>query len=175
MGFLRRFSITTSIIILIIILACAYLLGMLGLFGESFDFSFGELAVALGTLLLALYTHYLGVTDQKESQTERRRLRIKERLEGLYSPLAGIMVFFNTEDSYLILKQPMHKFFTDTEILRNYEYLASDELIELLREYFNHDERHFTEPRWTVWQRSMRERIDFDFNELLEEYNQLSS
>lgn len=122
---------------------------------ESFwaHLTVGEAAVGFGTLFLAAFTALLAyntVQDsnkalrdsqesrelmQLENQKERRRLRIKEQLEGLYSPLMSIMKYFEKPREHFIPGTiPWREM--DGDIRFRYEFLSSSALREKFREYY---------------------------------------
>lgn len=44
---------------------------------EFYESRFGDFAVATGTLVLGIFTAYLGIVETEESKKERRRLSLK--------------------------------------------------------------------------------------------------
>ena len=81
--------------------------------GFSLDLGVGEAIIGIATLILALATFYLafidmeeGIRNREQSEIEtgrdRRRLRLKEQLEGLYSPLLSYPDLFDKVEGILV-------------------------------------------------------------------------
>jgi len=112
--------------------------------------------VGTGTFLLAIATFHLANIERAESRQNRKqdkhlaekdrlRLRLKEQLEGLYSPLMGI-----GKEDFII--QPNHRYEAPrgdqwgpdpnyvheimVEMRSKYKYLADDELKKALDFYY---------------------------------------
>lgn len=149
---------------------------------ESFyEANFGELAVAMGTFLLAYFTFDLVHTEIIESKIERRALRIKEQIKGFYSPLIGIMTEKREDEFESILNMPFVK--------EKYMLLASEGLREKIGYYFKNlkyknsvflkDLRLKTssinaEKYVSDELKKIKDTINDDFSFLIEEYNELT-
>jgi hypothetical protein len=179
----------------------------------------GEAAVGFGTLFLAAFTAVLASDTVKasnkalrdsqrsrglmlqENQRERRRSRIKEQLEGLYSPLMSIVKYFeDPREHFTPGTIPWREM--DGDIRFRYEFLASNSLREKFREYYvkrDEDPLVFRGgsriPLWETrggkgegtpefstllsdWEtrlKELSELIKKDFEELVSEYNTLTS
>jgi len=118
--------------------------------------SWGELVIGAATLVLGFATYFLGYTgladnelnrkqDIELAEKDRRRLRLKEQLEGLYSPLIGIGKKDFITKPYHTYDPPraeiygapphyIHKIMV--EIRSKYKFLAEDELKEALDYYY---------------------------------------
>lgn len=87
----------------------------------------GDLFVGLATVVLACATFSLVWEEIDASKKERRRLRLKEQLEGLYSPLIGLGDQF--ENPMLHSTSHPNPVHTTMENIRSvYSYLASGAL-----------------------------------------------
>jgi len=121
--------------------------------------SFGDFLIGDATVFLAFATVILAFTQIDEgrinrnqisalAEKDRRRLRLKEQLEGLYSPLIGI----GRKD---FIVKPYHRYEAPrgemygppphyiyemmVEIRGKYKFLAEDELKEALDHYYKFD------------------------------------
>lgn len=163
---------------------------------DFYIINIADYAVAFGTIILAVFTARLakityneGIRQRAESRKERRRLRIKEQLEELYSPLRAEIEFFVHEKIPFDRKRDHFKtLMTLYKIKEKYEFLASEKLREELREYFN------KLPRDSIFMRQLRvnkgseyadkyyleklqtiiKTIINDFDDLMEKYNKLN-
>ncbi len=92
---LVRYAMVAVSLLLVIIIALNLNLKNTG------DMTDGELAIGLGTFALAYATIILALNETEEGKNnreqarelakkDRRRMRLKEQLEGLYSPLMSI-------------------------------------------------------------------------------------
>jgi len=144
-----------------------------------YEANFGELAVAMGTYLLALFTFDLVHTEIEESRTARKLSRIKEQMKEFYSPLIGIMTEKEEDEFRDVLNMPLVK--------GNYTFLASEELREKLVEYFKNlryrDSVFLRDLRLKVGSEdtekyvsdklsNIRDTINEDFTILIEKYNE---
>ena len=107
----------------------------------------GEILVGLGTIVLAFFTSLLTTATEREgkkqrkmiieeAQTERQRLRFKEQLEGLYSPLIGLGTNFEKPEFHSVYYKHLVRT-TMGNIRSVYSYLASSALKDLLDLYYN--------------------------------------
>lgn len=140
-----------------------------------------EWAVAFGTLFLAYATAELAMQETDQSRADRRfakaeriRLRLKEQLEGLYSPLMAHVDDFKSDVIYtgssfeMLLK----------EIRWKYEYLANPEFAEEMRNYFYEYRYDFKTPRLYGWDKFIQLKIQLlkkDHKEILKKYLDLVS
>lgn len=130
---------------------------------------FGEYAVAVGTILLALFTYVLAHGETEKSRKERRRLRLKEQLEKFYSPLMGEIGYFFNED--ISPKEKIRHFYSIISLYKIksiFEFLASNDLREELRMYFVGGKIDIEEIN------NLRDIIYDDFKSLSEEYSELT-
>ncbi len=157
-------------LIFIALVGVIYLLTIIPAVGEHIEITFGELAVAFGTLLLAYYTYLLGFNDVLESRKERKRLRLKEQLEGFYALLMPYIDDFNdqtTREGFYRGKQDLMD-----RIQSKYEFLASPKLRELFRRFYDRTDYIYN---WTEIINSIHDTILEDFQAFTEEYNRLSA
>ena len=91
------------ILVIAIVLGAIYSVGTHGMY-EFSKINFGELFLALATIVLAIftyqlasYTYQLARTEIEESNKEIRRLRLQEQLKELYSPLRAKMEYIFSE------------------------------------------------------------------------------
>jgi len=156
---------------------------------EARIINFGEFSVALGTIILALFTYQLASTEIEESKKERRRLRIQEQLENFYSQLRAEMESFL--DRYRTVND-LHKGFEDTlfrlGIKGKYEFLALENLKEQFREYYKNlqvnsvflqryrtkEGNNMTDTYIAEKIGEIRKTIIEDYDSLIEEYNELT-
>jgi len=105
-----------------------------------------EYIIGLATLILAFATFNLAENEIREGNKDRRRLRIKEQLEGLYSPaMACIPYFLIIKEHFSIaegcedkchLGQESYIYQLMQKIKDKYEFLAEQSLKEQLRNYY---------------------------------------
>ncbi|MGD0805492.1 MAG: hypothetical protein ABSA11_15640 [Candidatus Bathyarchaeia archaeon] len=155
----------------------------------------GDIIVGLGTVLLAVFTGLLAFTSSRDARRERRVMRIKEQLEGLYSPLMAYIKYFDNVDEHFSLSERkinavrkagetkvwllMH------EIRSKYEFLAEPELKRKLREYYiEKDTPPYDMVGSIIYNKGLewRERlvhiktlIENDYQKLTQEYEKLYS
>jgi hypothetical protein len=134
-------------IIFLIILSTAININISSSPQDFWKANIGEILVGLGTILLAFFTSLLTTATEREgkkqrkmiieeAQTERQRLRLKEQLEGLYSPLIGLGTNFEKPEFHSVYyKHPVRT--TMGNIRSVYSYLASNALKDLLDLYYN--------------------------------------
>lgn len=152
-----------------------------------FETSFGEISVAVGTILLAFFTMELAYGEVKdnremrqlmieEAYNERRRLRIKEQLEGLYSFLIAHRDLFVEGDYEHTKGVDIDPFMAKYLIKGKYEFLASQKLKLLFREYFklSPSDIQMDRDNWIRLMNEIRNCIDVDFHYLIQEYNDLT-
>ena len=141
-----------GIVLIIILLSSMVLEGTINL--EGF-------VVGVGTFLLAMATFYLAYTEMAESiknriqyrelaEKDRRRRRLKEQLEGLYSPLISIgetdfLTYLNhryteRERAGMIPAEKEHFVHKKmAEIRSKYNFLATFEMKQSLDVYYGID------------------------------------
>jgi hypothetical protein len=140
----------------------------------------GEAVIGLATEVLAFATLLLAITEihegnlnrelqSQESKNERNRLRLKEQLEGFYSPIMPYVDDFND-------KTPRSVFYIEKEGLLNYiqskyEFLASPELRELFRRFYDKDD--YIE-NWGEIINSIHDTLKEDFKRFTKKYNELT-
>jgi hypothetical protein len=129
-----------GILVIIIAFGALYSVGTHGM-NEFFKINFGELSLALATIVLAIftyqlasYTYQLARTEIVENKKEKRRLRIQEQLKDFYAPLRAKMeyIFSEKRDYIIYFKNIIDEYDVETK----YEYFANDKLKETMREYF---------------------------------------
>jgi len=174
-------------ILVLILLSMVFTLRIVEL-KDFLAINMGDVMVALGTILLAFFTAELAMSatdDAKayrrlmidEARRERRRLRIREQLYGLYSPLMAHITFFSKED-YEHRKEKMIDPFMEKYLIKsNYQFLASDRLKDLLIQYFDTTPANIRHDRgsWEELMDQLRNTISDDFRSLSEEYRNLTS
>lgn len=128
-------------------------------------------------ILFKCTDYYLSILDHTQEENhnkkERRRLRLKEQLEGLYSPLRA------EEKKILHIKVYGYQLIADQLklIFDNYiheiEFLASDNLKkEIYRLYYENLE--LSQDRWNEYIDNLIKIIKDDTKYLLEKYNKLT-
>jgi hypothetical protein len=152
----------------------------------------GELVIGEATILLAFATFLLAMTETEESRQnrqimleegraqrqvmldearrERRRIRLREQLEGLYSPL---MSFIDIIDDRTQHRQG-ELMFLITSLRTKYEYLAEPKLKEVLREYYNTNKSTISNEKWIELANKLGDAIGIDYTFLIEEYDDLT-
>lgn len=113
---------------------------------------------------------------KEEDERERNRIRLKEQLEGLYSPLLANRDLF-VEGNYENTKETViDPFMKKYQIKEKYEYLASNRLRPILREYFKLTsiDIKMNRDNWKELMKRMRGCIDSDFHYLLQEYTAIT-
>jgi hypothetical protein len=169
------------------------------------NYSIGELIIGLGTVTLAFFTASLADSSTgdakksrditlQENKKERRRLRIKEQLEGLYSPLMSYIYLFNVVDEHFSLSE-RHLYGASPrdpktaiwlliqEIRGKYNFLAEPELREELNKYYMfrddppYDEHgNYINEKGEIFLdilNKVQKMIVEDFEKLTKEYNDL--
>jgi len=165
-----KFKVEVISIIFIIIIVITGLLAYMGVMNV------GELVLGLSTILLGFAIFVLAFTEVEESQKDRRRLRLREQLYGLYSPLMAHINLFVEEDyehtKIKIIDPFMEKYFIESK----YEFLALDKLKELLREYFSTTtvDIRMNRENWKKIMDEIRVSIREDFKNLTKEYTELN-
>ncbi len=146
-----------------------------------------DVFVAFGTILLALFAWELALRETEssgkmrqlmidEARRERRRLRIREQLYGLYSPLMAHIKLFSKEDNEHRKEEMIDPFMEKYLIKSKYQFLASDRLKDLLIQYFNTAPANIRQDRgsWEELMEQLRNTISEDFHNLSEEYRNLT-
>ena len=137
--------------------------------------------VGAGTFLLSMATFYLAFTERAESisnriqirelaEKDRRRLRLKEQLEGLYSPLMSHIVILDNisehrGDPVLSLMQKLRG---------KFEFLAEDDLKDVLREYYDTDLDSISKDKWEDLTNAMIDTIGNGCTDISLEYDDLT-
>lgn len=165
----KKSNIFIGIAAIAVVVFIGFFASLLSDFHEASVINFGEFSVAIGTLLLAAFTFQLAVTEVEESQNERKRLRLKEQLEGFYSLLMPYIDDFNdqrTRGVFLHEKQGLMN-----NVQSKYEFLASPKLRELFRRFYD---RNDCNKNWAEIINSIHDTILEDFHKFTEEYNKLT-
>ena len=147
------------------------------------DILWEDMFVAFGTVLLALFTYTLASGETassaemrelmiNEARMERRRLRIKEQLEGLYSPLMAELESMTNQGSHY--RPDAQLFLLMSQLKSKYEYLADSDLKEQLRDYYNTNLSEVSPERWENMVDVLRDAIAFGHLSLIEEYDALT-
>jgi hypothetical protein len=176
--------------------------GILYFFSE---FRVGELVIGLGTVLLAIFTAYLAFSERDENiknreltrivaAKERRRLRIKEQLEGLYSPAMAWIDNFNITDEHFTNSEKNKEFSKPDEpksgvwifiqdARSQYQFLAEPPLKEKLIEYYEaredppynkaYDQFYEKELEFRGLLTEIQAMIKSDYKKLSDEYSEL--
>lgn len=102
----------------------------------KFEMTLGEFLTGAATVFLALATFILVLTGMEEGKKQRRILRLKEQLEGLYSPAMAEIEKFTTIKEHF---NPMHTYTKDMmhNIKLKYQFLAEPYLKEKLKKYYS--------------------------------------
>ena len=142
-----------------------------------------DMFVAIGTVILALFTWKLAITETEESKQtrqimidearrERRRLRLKEQLEGLYSPLMSFidLIEYRYQHGY---REGLIVPLMDSLRIK-YEYLAEPDLKEILREYYNTNLGTLSDAEWQDLANGLRDAIGIGHSRLIDEYDELN-
>lgn len=165
-----KFKVEVISIIFIIIIVITGLLAYMGVMNV------GELVLGLSTILLGFAIFVLAYTQVEESQKDRRRLRLREQLYGLYSPLMAHINLFVEGDYEQTKIKIIDPFMEKYLIESKYEFLALDKLKELLREYFSTTsvDIRMNRENWKKLMDEIRESIREDFKNLTQEYSDLT-
>lgn len=138
----------------------------------SSDMSAGDLLVGIPTAFLAIATFSLVWVEINANRKERERVRLKERLEGLYSPLMGLGDdFVKPEEHNMTSVGPVYR--TMFKIRSVYSYLASSAIKELLDNYFKKYYVSTNRPDPNLL-KNLRILFTAEFEELAKEYRQLA-
>jgi hypothetical protein len=109
--------------------------------------SWGEFFIGGATVFLAMVTFALVLSGANESKKERKRKRLKEQLEGLYSPLMSYIYLFNVVDEHFSSNERRLRLISShdpktaiwlliQEIRGKYNFLAEPELRKELNKYY---------------------------------------
>jgi len=150
----------------------------------SFDLGIGEAIIGIATLILACATFYLAFIDMEEgvrnrvqseleARRDRRRLRLKEQLEGLYSPLIAYLDLLSDKSQHLYREGEVMPLML--RIKTKYEFLAEPDLRELLIEYYNTNLSALSDQEWDEIITPIIECIGNDNADLSKEYSELTS
>lgn len=137
--------------------------------------------VGTGTFLLAIATFYLAYTERTESisnriqdkelaEKDRRRLRLKEQLEGLYSPLMSCLNYLDNRDAHT--SEPLLSLMQ--KLRGKFEFLAENDLRDLLREYYVTDIPVISKTDWDNLIYPMIEAIGTGCADISFEYDDLT-
>jgi len=130
----------------------------------------GEYFIGVSTLFLGMVTFALVYTEISEGKKRRQIERLRERLEGLYSPLMGLGDF---EFVYDHLNVERYNYLMMKDLRKVYSYLASDALRNQLDIYYSHvdagrDELNETELK------NLETQFKADYEEITKEYRELT-
>lgn len=134
---------------------------------------FGGASIGLGTALLAYFTARLAQATINEGKMERRRLRIKEKLEGFYSPLVHEIENIERIKQCTVydMKNNLQSQFKEfTPVIA---FLASENLKEKIAKLYKKD-FELSSADWNRYIDKITEIIREDFSSLIEEYNELT-
>jgi len=128
-------------------------------------------SIGMGTALLAYFTFRLTDATIKEGRQERRRQRIKEQLDILYSPLKA-----HTNELRDIRRHNVLRIKNMMEgIKMRYEYLATPELLEKFRDYYKYFPLHLvTIENWDSYIDEIINQVEKDYKILIDEYTSLT-
>ena len=134
----------------------------------SGQIGWGDMVIGTATLFLAFATFFLAFIEISENKKDRRRLRIKEKLEGLYSPLMANIKLFHDYEQHDYGK-PIYRLML--ELKNQYIYLAESDLRKILFTYYNTikidmNQRNLIE--------KVEDNIEIDYNKLITEYDVLT-
>jgi hypothetical protein len=189
----RNVKIMMGILVIVIAFGALYSVGTHGM-NEFFLINFGELSLALATIVLAIftyqlasYTYILARTEIDENRKERRKLRIQEQLKELYSPLRAKMEYiFSERRDYITY---FKNIIDEHGVVNKYEYYSNDKLKELMREYFTNildldssflrkmrlkEGSDMTDTYIIEKITEIKDNIISDYESLIEEYNELT-
>jgi len=146
----------------------------------------GEFVVGVSTMILGIATFLLGfieMTEGKETREqtllitdrERRRLRLKEQLEGLYSPLMAHIENIDQKHFHSRSGRDIHDLMHN-KIKYNYELLATKPLRDKLRNYFKfkYTLEDLSQEHWEELINPIIETIQKDYEDLFKEYDDLT-
>jgi len=187
---LVRYAMVAVSLLLVIIIALNLNLKKIG------DMTDGELAIGLGTFTLAYATIILALIETEEgmnnreqarelAEKDRRRMRLKEQLEGLYSPLMSIKEtdfliyqyhrFEGREGAGMIPAEIEHYVHRKMAELRSkYNFLTTDELRVSLNVYYEidfNDEENENRIKFLI---KLWDEIEGDFDLLSIKYSDLT-
>lgn len=135
----------------------------------------GEYFIGISTLILGGATYHLASTEISEGKKRRRIERLRERLDGLYSPLMGLgkdfeMIQHHWDNTIL------NPFRTTRDVMIQvrfvYNYLASDALRMALDNYYSHETAPLEITETEL--HSLRVQFTADYEEIVKEYRQLT-
>jgi hypothetical protein len=173
----------TKIITVIIILVGIGAISHILLTGSS-EIGTGEAIIGIATFFLALATLNLafsemeeGIKNRDQSEIEaskdRRRMRLKEQLEELYSPLLSYIDFFDKVSEHSLRDTAIWKWM---ETLRSkYEFLATADLKQELRKYYQCRDQGFVDEEDIIILFNIKKIIIKDYEELSKEYSELTA
>jgi hypothetical protein len=162
-----KITLQDSILIALTVIIIGAFLGFItGIIGA------GDLYVGTATVILAAVTFTLVWGEIDSSKKERRRERLKEQLEGMYSPLMGLGDDFEDAKFHMsysehIVRETMMK------IRSVYSYLASNALKSRLDLYYKqYHARDFMPNRLEL--DNLRVLFTADYEEITKEYRELT-
>ena len=156
--------------------------------------SWGEFFIGGATVLLAMVTFALVLSGANEGKKERKRKRLKEQLEGLYSPLMSYIYLFNVVGEHFSLSERRERAFSTDEkptaiwlLIQNmrgkYNFLAEPQLRKELNKYYMfRDDSPYDEHGNYINEKGeifldlfnkVQKMIEEDFERLSREYNDL--
>lgn len=141
---------------------------------EATKINFGEFSVALGTILLAIFTYQLALTEVEESRKERRRLRVREQLKEFYAPLIAKKDVIEIIRTYEVKVSHSHLIEIFDEFRPMLEFLALRDLKDKIPELYTKDFEEYSSEDWKKYFDELIDCIYRNFNSLIEEYNELT-
>lgn len=141
----------------------------------------GDYIIGSSTFFLGFTTVYLALTGMAEgrrnriqiselAEKDRRRLRLKEQLEGLYSPLMSYIYVLDNINEHK--GEPL--FSVMQKVRGKFEFLAEEELKDSLREYYNTDLWSMSEDKWEKLIGHIMEAIGTGCVDISSEYDDLT-
>jgi hypothetical protein len=132
----------------------------------------GDFYVGSATVLLASATFSLVWSEIDASRKERTRERLKERLEGLYSPLRGIGKNFEHNFNHITPERSVYQVMLD--LRKVYSYLASDALRVQLDIYYSHIDSPSIDALTEIELKNLKIQFRADYEEITMKYRQLT-
>lgn len=153
------------------------------------DMTKGEYFIGSATVILGMATFFIAFTELFEgkdsrdqidrlAKEERMRLRLKEQLEGFYSPLMSELdqiEYTKTYGSQLVKKELLKVFDKYKHLL---EFLGSDRLKDKIRGIYEMSpevEMKYAKNDWDNYTNELIEYIIEDTNDLLQKYKNLTT
>ena len=176
MGLRREFSLWAIMFVIV--------MGMIAFAGIYNIMTTGEAVLNIVTILLAFATVFLAYTEIEEGRAnrehardladkDRRILWIKEQLEGLYSPLMAYIDIVGNKYQHTYKEGDIMPLMHN--IRSKYEYLAENDLLKYLREYYNTNISNLNEEDWKKMIGDIIDAIGVGYSELIIKYSKLTS